>query len=106
LDETISRRSFEHDIIAITNICGTTNINRKIYKTKNFFHFLINIEFGIRLERKTFLFMIILCLSTYFPLSFISLFLHLKKLIINLNVISILLLSPLYLNFKIFYLEI
>jgi hypothetical protein len=37
LDETILRRSFEQDIIAITNICGTTSINRKIYKTKKLF---------------------------------------------------------------------
>ncbi len=36
LDETISRRSFEQDIIAITNSFGTTKINRKIYKTKTF----------------------------------------------------------------------
>jgi hypothetical protein len=78
----------------------------KYIKQKNFFQLFINVEFEILLERKTFLFMIILCLSTYFPLSFISLFLHLKKLIINLNVISILFLSPLYLHFKIFYLEI
>jgi hypothetical protein len=51
LDETISRRSFEQDIIAITNSFGTTKINRKIYKTKNYFQLFIHVELEILLER-------------------------------------------------------
>jgi hypothetical protein len=42
----------------------------KYIKQKNFFQLFINVEFEILLERKTFYFMIILCLSTLFSTLF------------------------------------